>query len=168
MFQRCYLSYVSNCKFTSPRLLPMINFMQQTYTEICSIDSSVTYTYAFMYIRQLAIHLRAAVQQRKKVSSLYSQFYIEACNDQRGPSLPLSAWTTQLRRNIAAVAILCWTCSTRESNPRPPAPIAMCSTSPLTRRQWFVSCSNSVLSVVVWQKINYQSSENNSETFSRS
>ena len=37
-------------------------------------------------------------------SSLYSPYYAEACNELQGPSPRLSAWTTQLRRNVAAVA----------------------------------------------------------------
>ena len=37
-------------------------------------------------------------------SSLYSPYYAEACNELRDPSPRLSAWATQLRRNIATVA----------------------------------------------------------------
>ena len=40
-------------------------------------------------------------------SSLYSPHYAEACNELRGPSPRLSAWATQLRRNVATVAS-CW------------------------------------------------------------
>ena len=36
-------------------------------------------------------------------SSLYSRYYTETHNEQRGPSLWLSAWTIQLRRNVVAV-----------------------------------------------------------------
>ena len=36
--------------------------------------------------------------------SLYSPYYAEACNELRGPSPRLSAWATQLRRNVATVA----------------------------------------------------------------
>ena len=42
--------------------------------------------------------------QNTKIKSLYSRYYAEACNEWWGPSPRLSAWTTQLRRNIAAVA----------------------------------------------------------------
>ena len=44
--------------------------------------------------------------QIKVKSSLYSQYYAEACNEWRGPSPQLSAWATQLRSNDAAVASL--------------------------------------------------------------
>ena len=37
-------------------------------------------------------------------SSLYSPYYAEACNELRGPFPRLSAWATQLRRNVATVA----------------------------------------------------------------
>ena len=37
-------------------------------------------------------------------SSLYSPYYAEACNELRGPSPRLSAWATQLQRNVATVA----------------------------------------------------------------
>ena len=36
--------------------------------------------------------------------SLHSPYYAEACNEWRDPSPQLSAWATQLRRNVAAVA----------------------------------------------------------------
>ena len=44
---------------------------------------------------------------QKIKSSLYSPHYAEACNELRGPSPRLSAWATQLRRNVATVAS-CW------------------------------------------------------------
>ena len=43
-------------------------------------------------------------QNQKIKSSLHSPYYAEACNELRGPSPRLSAWTTQLRRNVATVA----------------------------------------------------------------
>ena len=47
--------------------------------------------------------LEASSNQKIK-SSLYSPHYAETCNELRGPSPRLSAWATQLRRNIATVA----------------------------------------------------------------
>ena len=42
--------------------------------------------------------------QNQIESSLYSPYYDEACNELRGPSQLLSAWATQLGRNVATVA----------------------------------------------------------------
>ena len=47
---------------------------------------------------------RERSNQIKIKSSLYSPYYAEACNELRGPSPRLSAWATQLRRNVATVA----------------------------------------------------------------
>ncbi|XP_046842848.1 nucleolar complex protein 2 homolog isoform X2 [Xenia sp. Carnegie-2017] len=69
---------IKNCKFTSTASLPLIIFMQNSLVEIFSIDVNSTYQQGFVYIRQLAIHLRNAIIQRKKDSyqSVYNWQFI--------------------------------------------------------------------------------------------
>lgn len=64
-----YLDYLKNCKFTSPTTLPLINFMQRSLVELYSLDTTVTYQHGFVFLRQLAVYLRTAIQNKKTVNS---------------------------------------------------------------------------------------------------
>lgn len=71
-----YVSYVSNCKFISQNSVPTVNFMRKSLTELFSLNDVVSYNHAFLYIRQLAIHLRSAVITKKKVC-IFHFLYVE-------------------------------------------------------------------------------------------
>ena len=66
--KKLYLSFVRNCKFTLPSTQPRIRFMQNCLVELLSIDPPTAYQHAFVYVRQLAVHLRNAYASPQKDS----------------------------------------------------------------------------------------------------
>lgn len=62
-----YEKYVQNTKFVSLSTLPGINFMRHSLVEIYLLDHNISYSHAFLHIRQLAINLRNAVTLKNKV-----------------------------------------------------------------------------------------------------
>ena len=63
ILKQMYMAYIRNVKFTSPNSWPLINFMRRSLAEIFNLDHVLSYRYAFVYIRQLTIHLRNAMLQ---------------------------------------------------------------------------------------------------------
>jgi hypothetical protein len=50
--------------------------MQRSLVELYSLDSTITYQHGFVFLRQLAVHLRTAIQNKKPVSIEFL-FWIE-------------------------------------------------------------------------------------------
>ena len=60
-----YLTYVSYARFTSGNNVGVLEFMANCIVELFGLDGPLAYQHAFVYIRQLAIHLRNATQGGK-------------------------------------------------------------------------------------------------------
>ncbi|GKZ01484.1 hypothetical protein MPSEU_001099000 [Mayamaea pseudoterrestris] len=75
--KKCYLAYAKSAKFGGSSSvaseLPTLTFMGNCLVELYSLDYDSSYQHAFVYIRQLALLLRAALQ--KKTPEAFQQVY---------------------------------------------------------------------------------------------
>ncbi|KHN71096.1 Nucleolar complex protein 2 -like protein [Toxocara canis] len=79
VLKSCYLGYVSNAREVTPESYPLISFMEKAFVEICHIYPSIAYPYAFVYIRQTAIHLRNAMIAKRKelIQTVYNWQFVQ-------------------------------------------------------------------------------------------
>lgn len=75
-----YMEYVKNSKFVSKNTVPAINFMRRSLTEMFVLDLNVAYQHIFLFVRQLAIHLRNAIllQKKEHFQQIYSWQYVNS------------------------------------------------------------------------------------------
>jgi nucleolar complex protein 2 len=59
-----YLAYARNCKFVTEASLPGLTLMGNCVVELYGLDMTSSYQHAFVYIRQLALHLRSAYTKK--------------------------------------------------------------------------------------------------------
>jgi len=78
ILKKVYMAFVRNTKFVTAKSLPLVAFMENSLVEILAINTAATYQHAFVYIRQLAIHLRNAMVNKKKdaYQSVYNWQFI--------------------------------------------------------------------------------------------
>lgn len=67
-YKGMYKAYVLNCQFVNATKLQHIQFLGNCVIELFRVDLSVAYQHAFLFIRQLAMILREALNTRTKVS----------------------------------------------------------------------------------------------------
>jgi nucleolar complex protein 2 len=60
-FRSLYLTYARECKSFTELTAPSVSFMMECILELYHTDITIAYQQAFVYIRQLALHLRAAL-----------------------------------------------------------------------------------------------------------
>eukprot|EP00967_Tisochrysis_lutea_P117057 scaffold189025_cov32-Tisochrysis_lutea.AAC.1 len=72
-FKALYLAYARASKAMSRARLPRVVLMSSCVVDLCAVDPAVAYQHAFVYVRQLAIHLRNAIQ--KTSEEAYRQVY---------------------------------------------------------------------------------------------
>ena len=70
LLKRSYLSFVQATKYSSELNREYIAFLTDSLVEIHSVDLSRAYQLAFVYIRQLAIHLRNALTAKTDETTL--------------------------------------------------------------------------------------------------
>jgi len=75
-----YLKFVKNAKFCNKVTIGIVNFMANCVVELYSIDFTASYQHAFVYIRQVAIHLRDAYIQKKSKGAVKSVYTWQVYN----------------------------------------------------------------------------------------
>jgi nucleolar complex protein 2 len=73
LLKGCYLMFVKVSKKTTALTLPKIAVLKGCVIDAYGIDETNAYQHAFVYIRQLAVHLRTALSTRTKES--FKQVY---------------------------------------------------------------------------------------------
>lgn len=77
-----YLTYVRNAKYMNAKVQALVNFMTNCVVELYSLDFVSSYQHAFVYIRQLAIHLHGAANMKSKdqIQNIYNWATLNSIN----------------------------------------------------------------------------------------
>ncbi|MCP9261450.1 hypothetical protein DINM_004814 [Dirofilaria immitis] len=79
VIKRCYLEYVMNVRDVKAESWPLIILMQKSFAELCLTYPEIAYQYIFVYIRQMAIHLRNAMIAKRKnlIQTIYNWQFMQ-------------------------------------------------------------------------------------------
>ncbi|KNA06225.1 hypothetical protein SOVF_183060 [Spinacia oleracea] len=89
-FKGLYKAYVMNCQFVNATKLQHIQFLRQLFVEFMLVDLPTAYQHAFVFIRQLAMILREALNTKTKESfrKVYEWKFINC----------IELWTVAIRK----------------------------------------------------------------------
>jgi nucleolar complex protein 2 len=79
--KQIYLAYARTSKSILEATLPTLTFLGNSVMELYSLDMDSSYQHAFVYIRQLALHLRLELQKKTKepFQVVYCWQYLNSC-----------------------------------------------------------------------------------------
>ncbi|KAI1720017.1 noc2p family domain-containing protein [Ditylenchus destructor] len=79
VYKNCYVSYIANSKQITQETLPLISFMQKSFTQLSLTNEKLACQHAFLYIRQFAIQLRNATLAKHKdmMQKIYNWQFIQ-------------------------------------------------------------------------------------------
>ena len=80
VIQNLYISFVRHAKYVDQHTFPALRFMVNCVVEIIGLDPVTGFQHGFVYIRQLAIHLRNALNTKAALSakSVYNWQFINS------------------------------------------------------------------------------------------
>ena len=75
-----YLTFVRHSRFYNRKTMALVSLMCSCVVELYKLDTKASYQHAFVYIRQLAIHLRNAIVNKTKEAhqAVYNWQYINS------------------------------------------------------------------------------------------
>jgi len=79
VYKGCYHSFIANTKLINQETLPLIAFMRKSFSELTLLKPSISRQYAFVYIRQLGIHMRTAILAKQKdlMKTVYNWQFVQ-------------------------------------------------------------------------------------------
>ncbi|KAJ3073438.1 Nucleolar Complex 2 protein, partial [Quaeritorhiza haematococci] len=103
-----YNAFLTNAKSTTPHTYIYIRFLSNCFIELCGLHPDSTYRHAFIYIRQLAMTLRNAINLKTKESfqNVYNWQYLNCLKVWAGVLGTFCARDESVNPNVEAAEVL--------------------------------------------------------------